>query len=64
MTWQRQRLVRALAQLLVRRIKENHARTMAVAYLEDMGFDDCLVCVANRRRPAAEDIPPHRAVLT
>jgi hypothetical protein len=46
------RLARALVALLMRRIREDHARTMAAGFLEDMGYDDCPVCLANRRRDA------------
>jgi hypothetical protein len=48
----RRRLARSLVQLLIRRIREDNETYRAAAYLEDMGYDECPVCVANRRRMA------------
>lgn len=52
MSEQHLRLVRAFVALLVKRIFQEHAATMAAGYLEDMGYDDCPVCLANRHREA------------
>jgi hypothetical protein len=46
------RLRHALVALLIRRIQEEHAVYMAAALLEDLGYDDCPKCLANRRREA------------
>jgi hypothetical protein len=46
----RKQLARGLVHLLVQRILYDRDVTMAAAYLEDMGYDDCPVCMANRQR--------------
>lgn len=52
MNAERRRLWRAMWQLLIRRIKEEHAAYMAAASLEDLGEPDCPVCITNRHREA------------
>ena len=42
----------ALVRLLVKRIKDDHAAMIAEGLMEDLGYDDCSVCVGNRRRTA------------
>ena len=41
-----------LIKLLIRRVIEDNARSRAEGLLEDMGYDDCPVCIANRQRQA------------
>lgn len=45
-------LLRALVLLLVKRVQDENAAMRAAGLLEDMGYDDCPVCLANRRREA------------
>ena len=46
------RLSADLVALLVKRILADHAEMMAEGYLQDLGEDDCRVCIANRQRDA------------
>ena len=41
-----------LVRLLIQRVKAENAAHLAEAFMEDLGYEDCPVCVANRRRAA------------
>jgi hypothetical protein len=48
----KRRLYLDLWRLLIKRVEAENAATRAAALMEDMGYDDCPICVANRRREA------------